>query len=91
MDKKVALLLILIATVGAGGFVINQITIYDRVMSEIEQVKEETMLVESSNNEITSQLEYVGSLEFVEYIARTQLKYVMPDEIVFVEDQNYEE
>ncbi len=86
MAKKYVFLLALIATIGAGIFVYQQTKIYERVEGEIEQVQKQVMLLESSNNEIETQLEYVGSLDFVEYIARTQLKYVMPDEIVFVEE-----
>ncbi len=86
MAKKYVFLLALVATIGAGIFVYQQMKIYERVEGEIEKVKKQVMLLESSNNEIETQLEYVGSLDFVEYIARTQLKYVMPDEIVFVEE-----
>ncbi len=89
MDKKWAFLLVLISTLGAGVFVYNQINIYQRVEKEIAEVDKQVMLLQSSNNEIATQLEYVGSLDFVEYIARTELKYVMPDEIVFVDEQSY--
>ncbi len=87
MAKRYIFLLALIATLGAGIFVYQQMKIYERVESEIKSVQKQVMLLESSNNEIETQLEYVGSLDFVEYIARTQLKYVMPDEIVFVEEE----
>ncbi len=88
MSKKYIILLSIIATLGAGVFVYQQIKIYDRVQNDINDVKKSVMLLESSNSEIETQLEFVGSLEFVEYIARTQLKYVMPDEIVFLEDES---
>ncbi len=87
MSKKFVFLWALVATLGAGVFVYQQVKIYERVEGEINKVQKEVMLLESSNNEINTQLEFVGSLDFVEYIARTQLKYVMPDEIVFVEDE----
>ncbi len=87
MAKKYIFLLALIATLGAGIFVYQQMIIYERVESDILKVQKQVMLLESSNNEIETQLEFVGSLDFVEYIARTQLKYVMPDEIVFVEEE----
>ncbi len=87
MAKRYVFLLALIATLGAGVFVYQQIRIYERVQSDIQKVEKQVMLLESSNNEIETQLEFVGSLDFVEYIARTQLKYVMPDEIVFVEEE----
>ncbi len=87
MAGRYIILLSIIATIGAGVFVYQQMQIYDRVESDIKKVEREVMLLESSNNEIETQLEFVGSLDFVEYIARTQLKYVMPDEIVFVEDE----
>lgn len=86
MQFKYFLILAIVATIGAGVFVIKQVGIYNRVESDIADLNEQVMLLESSNNEIETQLEYVGSLDFVEYIARTQLKYVMPDEIVFVEE-----
>ncbi len=87
MAKRYVIILALVATFGAGVFVFQQIQIYERVEGEIKKVQKEVMLLESSNNEIETQLEFVGSLGFVEYIARTQLKYVMPDEIVFVEEE----
>ncbi len=87
MAKRYVFLLALVATLGAGVFVYQQVKIYERVKGDIKKVEKEVMLLESSNNEIETQLEFVGSLDFVEYIARTQLKYVMPDEIVFVEDE----
>ncbi len=89
MDKRFIISIAIIATVGAGAFIINQNNIYKRVESEIIKVEKELVLLESTNEEIEKQLDYVGSLEFVEYIARTQLKYVMPDEIVFVDEENF--
>ncbi len=86
MKKYLTIALTLVATIGAGVFVQQQMQIYVRVTEDIERVNKEVMLLESNNNEINTQLEYVGSLDFVEYIARTQLKYVMPDEIVFIDE-----
>lgn len=79
-------MLTIVATIGAAVFVRQQMEIHDRVTEDIKKVKKEVMLLESSNNEINTQLEYVGSADFVEYIARTQLKYVKPDEIVFIDE-----
>ncbi len=86
MKKHLTLMLAIVATIGAGVFVQQQRQIYNRVTEDIARVNKEVMLLESNNNEINSQLEYVGTLDFVEYIARTELKYVMPDEIVFIEE-----
>lgn len=86
MQTKYVILLVIISTLGAGLFVAQQNKIYRRVEDEMAELDEKIMLLENSNDEIETQLEYVGSLDFVEYIARTQLKYVMPDEIVFVEE-----
>ncbi len=86
MKKYLMILLFIIITAGTGVFVQQQREIYARVQADIENVNKEVMLLESNNNEINTQLEYVGSLDFVEYIARTQLKYVMPDEIVFIDE-----
>ncbi len=86
MKKYLTFVLAIVATIGAGVFVQQQRQIYERVTEDIERVNKEVMLLESNNNEINTQLEYVGSLDFVEYIARTQLKYVMPDEIVFIDE-----
>lgn len=90
MRKHLILMLAIVATIGAGLFVRTQVQIYDRVTEDIKKVNKEVMLLESNNNEINKQLEYVGSAEFVEYIARTQLKYVMPDEIVFIDESEAE-
>ncbi len=86
MKKHLVLMLTIVATIGAAVFVRQQMEIHDRVTEDIKKVKKEVMLLESSNNEINTQLEYVGSADFVEYIARTQLKYVKPDEIVFIDE-----
>ncbi len=86
MNKHIALILVIVATIGAGLFVRTQRQIYDRVQQDIQRVNKEVMLLQSNNNEISTQLEYVGSADFVEYIARTQLKYVKPDEIVFIDE-----
>ncbi len=86
MKRYITIALAVVATIGAGVFVNQQRVIYQRVTEDIKRVNKEVMLLESNNNEINTQLEYVGSLDFVEYIARTQLKYVMPDEIVFIDE-----
>ncbi len=86
MKKHLTLILAIVATIGAGVFVQQQRQIYQRVTEDIARVNKQVMLLESNNNEINTQLEYVGTLDFVEYIARTQLKYVMPDEIVFIDE-----
>ncbi len=86
MRKHIMIMLTIVATIGAGVFVRTQVQIYDRVTEDIKKVNKEVMLIESNNKEISRQLEYVGSADFVEYIARTQLKYVKPDEIVFIDE-----
>ncbi len=90
MNKRFIISIAIFATIGAGAFIVNQNNIYNRVENEIIKVEKELNLLESNSAEIEKQLEYVGSLEFVEYIARTQLKYVMPDEIVFVDEENFD-
>lgn len=57
----------------------------NRMQIQVYEKEKDIARVDSEIAELNKQLDYSNSLGYVEKIAREQLGYIMPDEIIFID------
>ncbi len=65
-------------------FIIQQININSK-KAELEAINEQIVIAESEKEALEDEKKKVNTPEYIEEVARTELDYAAPDEIVFID------
>jgi len=86
---KLHLFLIFISglTILFGSLIINSLNKYERLRATEIEIENQILAEKKKGEELLEELEYNKSDAFVEKIARERLNLVMPDEILFYNEE----
>ena len=65
-------------------FIIQQIDINNK-KAELEEINQQIVVAESEKEALEEEKKTVNTPEYIEEVARTELDYAAPDEIVFID------
>lgn len=85
MKNKMLVGTVVAITFGFVGIGYSKYGQLNRMQSQVYEKEQDIAQVSSEIEELNKQFDYSNSLGYVEKIAREQLGYIMPDEIIFVD------
>lgn len=85
MKNKMVVGVVIVITLGFVGMASSKYGQLEKMENQVYEKQKEIEVVQNEIDELNKQLDYSNSLTYVEKIAREQLGYIMPDEIIFVD------
>jgi len=78
-------ILMLLVIFYLGSIFISQQKMINKLDKERQEKKQEITNLENDIKNLEGKIQYTDSLEYIEKIAREELKMVMPDEIIYID------
>lgn len=89
---RIRYILILAIMLYIGSIFFNQQKMINELDAERKEKEQEINSLENDIKNLEGKIQYSDSLEYIEKIAREELKMVMPDEIIYIDkDKNSDE